>query len=76
MVETQLAEDASVRQPLSPRQAAGFRGHRPNREGDCHRGRGRGGEDLVIDGKVDGTIELPHHVLTVGPWGAGERALS
>ena len=27
----------------------------------------KAGEDLVIDGKVDGTIELRHHVLTVGP---------
>ena len=30
----------------------------------------QGGEDLVIDGKVDGTIELPQHVLTVGPTGS------
>ena len=27
------------------------------------------GENLVIDGTVDGTIELPQHVLTIGPTG-------
>lgn len=33
------------------------------------KGEVKGGEDLGIDGKVDGTIELPQHVLTVGPTG-------
>jgi cytoskeletal protein CcmA (bactofilin family) len=28
-----------------------------------------GGEDLTIEGQVDGTIELQDHVLTVGPNG-------
>ena len=36
----------------------------------------KGGEDLVIDGKVDGTIELPQHVLTVGPTGRVKAQLS
>ena len=32
-----------------------------------------GGEDLVIDGKVDRTIELPQHALTGGVQPAGSR---
>ena len=36
----------------------------------------KGGEDLLIDGKVDGTIELPRHVLTVGPTGMVNAQLS
>ena len=36
----------------------------------------RGGEDLVIDGKVDAAIELPQHVLTVGPTGRVSAQLS
>ncbi len=36
----------------------------------------KGGEDLVIDGKVDGTIELRQHVLTVGPTGRVKAQLS
>ena len=36
----------------------------------------KGGEDLVIDGKVDGTIELPQQVLTVGPTGRVKAQLS
>ncbi len=32
-------------------------------------GKIRGSEDLVIDGKLDGDVELPEHRLTVGPSG-------
>ena len=35
-----------------------------------------GSEDLVIDGKVDGTIELRQHALTVGPTGRVKAQLS
>ena len=38
-------------------------------EGTVIEGEVTGGEDLVIEGKVAGTIELPNHVLTVGPTG-------
>ena len=71
MVETQLADDAPVRRPPAPRgqRAVGTQAS----EGITRIGKGTviegevaGGEDLVIDGHVDGTIELPHHVLTVG----------
>ena len=31
------------------------------------RGEVRGGEDLTIDGRVEGTIQLTEHRLTVGP---------
>ena len=34
------------------------------------------GEDLTIDGKVDGTIELRQHVQTVGPTGRVRAELS
>ena len=81
MVETQLAEDASVRRPPSPggQRAVGPQasegitriGERTVIEGEV-----TGGEDLVIEGKVDGTIELPHHVLTVGPTGRVKADLS
>ena len=81
MVETQLAEDASVRRPPSPR---GQRGDGPQAaegitrigEGTVIEGEVTGGEDLVIEGKVDGTIELPNHVLTVGPTGRVKAELS
>ena len=33
------------------------------------RGEVTGSEDLVIDGQVDGTIQLDDHVLTIGPHG-------
>ena len=77
MVETQLADDASVNRPPSPRgQRAGGR-QAP--EGITRVGKGvviegevKGGENLVIDGQVDGTIELRQHVLTVGPTGRGQ----
>ena len=36
----------------------------------------KGGENLVIDGKVDGTIELRQHVLTVGLTGRVKAVLS
>ena len=38
-------------------------------EGVVIEGEVKGNEDLVIDGKVDGTIELPEHVMTIGPTG-------
>ena len=71
MVETQLAEDASVRRPPAPR---GQRAVGPQASEDITRigegtvieGEVTGGADIVIEGKVDGTIELPNHVLTVG----------
>lgn len=31
------------------------------------RGELKGGEDLVIDGRVEGTVQLSEHRLTVGP---------
>ena len=74
MVETQLAAEASVSRPAGPR---GQRADGPPApEGITTIGQSvviegeiEGGEDLVIDGTVDGTIELPQHVLTVGPTG-------
>jgi cytoskeletal protein CcmA (bactofilin family) len=33
----------------------------------CVKGEITGAEDLTVDGQVDGRIELPNHVLTVGP---------
>ena len=51
---------------------AGSRGHHQDREGVVIEGDVKGGEDLVIDG----TIELRHHVLTVGPTGRVKVQLS
>ena len=81
MVETQLANDAPVHWPGSLRgQRAG---RTPAPEDITRIGKGvvvageiKGGEDLVIDGTVDGTIELPQHVLTVGPTGRVNAELS
>ncbi|HEX7140483.1 MAG TPA: polymer-forming cytoskeletal protein [Vicinamibacterales bacterium] len=28
-----------------------------------------GSEDLTVDGRVEGSIDLPHHALTIGPNG-------
>ena len=79
MVETQLADDASVSRPPAPRGQCDGGSHAT--EGITTIGQGvviegdvEGGEALVIDGKVDGTSELPQHVLTVGPTGKGQRA--
>lgn len=33
----------------------------------CVKGEITGSEDLTVDGQVDGRIDLPSHVLTVGP---------
>ena len=33
----------------------------------CVKGEITGSEDLTVDGQVDGRIDLPDHVLTVGP---------
>ena len=81
MVETQLADDASVSGESSPRGQRAGGPHAP--EGITTIGKGvviegevKGGEDLVIDGKVDGTIELRQHVLTVGPTGRVNAQLS
>ena len=81
MVETPLADDASVSRPPStcgsvpagrtlPRASPGI-GRGVVIEGDV-----KGGENLVIDGKVAGTIELWQHVLTVGPTGRVKAELS
>ena len=81
MVETQLADDASVRRlPPARGQRAGFP-HAPEDvttigKGIVVKGDVKGGEDLVIDGKVDGRIELRQHVLTVGPTGRVEAESS
>ena len=81
MVKTQFADDASASRPPSPR---GYRAGGPHAPEDITTiGRGvviegevKGGEDLVIDGRVDGTIELPQHALTVGPTGEVKAQLS
>ena len=81
MVESQLADGASVsRRPASREQRAGVQ-HAPEDittigRGVAIKGKVKGGEDLVIDGKVDGTIELRQHTLTVGPTGRAEAELS
>ena len=82
MVETQLADDdASVnRRPVPHGQHAGVQ-HAPEDittigRGIVIAGEVKGGEDLVIDGKVDGTIELRQHALTVGPTGRVKAQLS
>ena len=79
-VETQLADEASGSPPAPRGQRAGgphapegitTTGQRIVIEGEF-----KGGEDLVIDGRVDGTIELPQQVLTVGPTGRVKAHLS
>ena len=35
-------------------------------EGVVIEGEMSGNEDIVVDGKIDGTIQLPEHVLTIG----------
>jgi len=35
----------------------------------CVTGELRGSEDLLIDGRVEGRIDLPDHTLTIGPHG-------
>ena len=81
MVETQLADEASVGRPPAPRGQRAGEPHAP--EGITTIGKGvviegdvKGGEDFVIHGKVDGVIELPQHVLTVGPTGRVKAQLS
>ena len=81
MVETQLADDALVSRPPAPRGQRAGGPHAPAGittigQGIVIEGEVKGGEDLVIDGKVDGTIELPQHVLTVGPTGRVKAQLS
>ena len=69
MVETEFSDDP-----------ASTRGHPAATPGACEsvtrigkrvviEGEVKGSEDLVIDGKVDGAIALPQHVLTIGPTG-------
>ena len=81
MVETQPADEASVSRPPVPRGQRVDAPHAP--EGITRIGRGvvidgeaNGGKDLVVAGKVDGAIELPQHVLTVGPTRRVEAQLS
>ena len=81
MVKTQLAGEASVSRPPAQRRQGVGGPHAP--EGITTIGQGvviegdvKGGEDLVVDGKVNGTIELPKHVLTVGPTGRVQAQLS
>ena len=74
MVETQLADDASVSGGASPRGQRAGGPHAPEGITTIGKvvvieGEVKGGEDLVIDGEVDGTIELRQHALTVGPTG-------
>ena len=80
MVETQLADEASASPPAPRGQRAGgphaAEGITTIGQGVAIEGEFKGGEDLVIDGKVDGTIELPQQVLTVGPTGRVEARLS
>ena len=86
MVETQLADEASGSPPAPRGQRAGGQHAREGQhapEGTTTIGQSvviegefKGGEELVIDGKVDGTIELPQHVLTVGPIGRVKAHLS
>jgi len=40
------------------------------------RGELKGGEDLVIDGRVEGTVQLAEHRLTIGPNANVEADLS
>ena len=81
MVETQLADDASVSRRPAPRGRRAGVQHAPEDittigRGVVIKGEVKGGEDLVIDGKVDGTIELRQHTLTVGPTGRVKAELS
>ena len=74
MVETKLSDDGSLARPPSTRgqpATAPGAGEGVTRIGKSViiEGEVSGSEDLVIDGKVDGTIELPQHVLTIGPTG-------
>lgn len=74
MIETQLADEALVSRPPAPRGQRAGGPHAPESittigQGVVIEGDVKGGEDFVIDGQVDGTIELPEHVLTVGPTG-------
>ena len=78
MVETQLGDDAS--RPAGRRRRGAdsvpagptvSEGITQIRKGVVLQGEVKGGEDIVIDGQVDGTIELPQHVLTVGTTGRG-----
>ena len=81
MVETQLADEASVSRPPGPRgqsadEPAAPEGITTIGQGVVIEGEIEGGEDLVIDGTVDGTIALPQHVLTVGRTGRVKAQLS
>ena len=81
MGKTQVADDASVSRQPAPR---GPRADRPPApegittigQGVVVKGEVKGGEDLLVDGKVDGTIELPEHTLTVGSTGMVTAQLS
>ena len=69
MVETQLADATSVSRRAAPRGQRAGEQHAAEDITTIARGvviesEVAGGEDLVIDGKVDGTIELPSVALT------------
>ena len=77
----QLADEASASRPPAPRGQGASGPHAPEGittigQGVVIKGDVKGGEDFVIDGEVDGTIELPQHVLTVGPTGRVKAQLS
>ena len=77
MVETQLADEAG---PPSARGHAGGP-HAPEGittigQGVVIEGEFKGARSSSSTGKVDGTIELPQHVLTVGPTGRVKAQLS
>ena len=81
MVETQLADDASVRRPPPRGQRAvgtpAPEGITRNREGGpSSRARSRGARTSSSRARSTGRIELPHHVLTVGPTGRVKAELS
>ena len=81
VVKTQPADDASASRPPSPSERRAGAPHAPEDittigKGVVIEGEVKGGEDLVIDGKVAGTIELRQHVLTVGPTGRVKAQLS
>ena len=74
MVEPDLLGGAppAYPQPRNPRIAVGAgapEGVTTIGKGVVIEGEVSGGEDIDIDGVVDGKIELPQHVVTVGPRG-------
>ena len=60
---------ASARQPAGATTRPPRKGRRAHWEVGRYQGELNGGEDLTIEGQVDGKIELRQHVLTIGPNG-------